>query len=113
MSYMKENKRKEAERFSELEQKESNELKLIKENYPQCVGELSSEAEKDAEMEGEEIKEEKDEKNEVKWCDTADNIKEIAQFNLQIEWEDYAYFNVKMEAMNIKEQKTKEITIPE
>ena len=32
ISYMKEKERKEAERFSELEQKESNELKIIKEN---------------------------------------------------------------------------------
>ena len=57
-------KRKLTERFSELEQKELNELKLIKENDPQYVGELSSEEEEDAEMEGEEIEEEKDEEEE-------------------------------------------------
>ena len=39
----KQRKRKLAEKFSELEQKELNELKLIKVNDPQYVGELSSE----------------------------------------------------------------------
>ena len=55
-----ERKIKVAETFSELEQKESNELQKIVLN----IGELSSEAEEDAEMEGEEIEEEKYEKEE-------------------------------------------------
>ena len=69
-----ERKRKFTERFSELEQKESNELKLIKENDPQYVGELSKEEEEDIAMEGEEIEEEKDEKDEEEECDAEDNI---------------------------------------
>ena len=74
-------KRKLAERFSGLEQKELNELKLIKENDPQYVRQLSSE---EAEIEGEEIEEEKDEKDEEE-CDAEDNIIENLSSTNQIE----------------------------
>ena len=61
--YHKENENKEAARFCELEQKEYNELKLIKENDPQYVRELSSE-EKERKMDGEQIEKEEDEEEE-------------------------------------------------
>ena len=80
-----ENERKEAARFCELEQKESNELKLIKENDPQYVRELSSEEEEEAEMEGEEIEEDKDEKDEKGEYDAEDNITEIMPFITRME----------------------------
>ena len=57
-----------AERLSELEHKFSNELKLVKENDSQGVGELSEEEEYDAELEDEEIEEEDEE------CDAEYNI---------------------------------------
>ena len=61
-----------AERLSELEHKNSNELKLVKENDSQGVGELSEEEEEyDAELEDEEIEEEEDEGEE---CDAEYNI---------------------------------------
>ena len=101
------------EHYDVLEKEEaeikSNELKLIKENDPQYVGELSKEEEEDAEMEGEEIEEEKDEKNKVKECDIAYNIKEIAQFIPHIDCKDYDNSNVKkvaeMEDEEIEEEK--------
>ena len=77
-----ENGRKEAARFCELEQKESNELKLNKENVLQYVGELSSEEEEETEMEGEQTEEEEEEEKE---CDAEDNSRESLLSTTQME----------------------------
>ena len=65
-----ENERKEAARFRELKQKESNELKLIKETVPQYVEDYLQKRKK-TEMEGEQTEDE-----EEKECDAEDKITE-------------------------------------
>ena len=80
--HYRENERKEAARFCELEQKESNELKLNKENVLQYVGELSSEEEEETEMEGKQTEEQEDEEKEE--CDAEDNI--TKNLSLLIKW---------------------------
>ena len=107
-----ENERKEAARFCELEQKESIELKLIKENDPQYVKELTSEEEEEAEMESDEIEEEKDDKDEEEECDDEDNIRESLSSTNQMEHCDVLEEEkAEIKTMNRKVQKTKEISM--